>query len=107
MSALLVLSTAPSKEVATLLAKTLVEQHLAACVSIQEGITSFFEWQGEMAQESEVLLLIKTKKSLFEALKTTLCALHPYEVPEIIALEISKGHLPYLHWIDSVTKDPV
>ncbi|MBE0496526.1 MAG: divalent-cation tolerance protein CutA [Campylobacterales bacterium] len=105
MKPLLVLSTAPSLEVAKTLAKALLARKLAACVSLQEGVTSLFEWEGALQEETEVMLMIKTKDALFEELKTTLCALHPYEVPEIIALEISKGHHPYVQWIDSLTKD--
>ncbi|MBN2963745.1 divalent-cation tolerance protein CutA [Sulfurospirillum sp. T05] len=107
MSALLVLSTVPNEETAKIIAHNLIGQNLAACISFQKGLTSVFMWEGKIQEENEVLLLIKTKQALFETLKTTLYALHPYDVPEIIAFDISHGHTPYLQWIDSVTKETV
>jgi periplasmic divalent cation tolerance protein len=62
-------------------------------------VTSVYRWQGEVHEDSEVLLLIKGRRELFELLRARLVALHPYDVPEVIALEIAAGHMPYLEWL--------
>lgn len=90
--------TAPSKEQAQTIARTLVEARLAACVSLLP-IHSIYTWDGEVQMEDEWQLIIKSKLSMFAALKATICSIHPYEVPEIIALPIQAGSTPYLQWI--------
>lgn len=93
-----VLVTAASETEAEQIAKSLVENKLAACVSLSP-IRSIYTWQGEIHSESEWQLLIKTDLAKFEALKTKVQELHSYEVPEIIALEIIAGSEAYLNWI--------
>jgi periplasmic divalent cation tolerance protein len=101
---LLILCTCPDNESAAAIARTVVAEHLAACVNRIPGLTSVYRWQGEIHEDGEVLLLIKTRRELFEALRARLVALHPYEVPEVIALEITAGHAPYLEWLRSETR---
>lgn len=95
----LVLCTVPNEETASRLAETLVAERLAACVNILPGLTSIYRWQGEVARESELLLLIKTRETLYSSLEQRLQALHPYELPEIIAVPIHAGLAGYLNWI--------
>ena len=94
-----VLITVPSEEVARSIARALVEERLAACVNILPGLTSIYRWQGEVAEDQEVLLIIKTTTFAFPRLKERVLALHPYTVPEIIALPIAEGHGAYLDWL--------
>jgi periplasmic divalent cation tolerance protein len=98
-SPLLVLCTCPDTETAGRIARTLVEERLAACVNRVPGIASTYRWQGEILDDAEILLLIKTTREHFEALRTRLVELHPYDVPEVIALDITRGHAPYLDWL--------
>jgi periplasmic divalent cation tolerance protein len=95
--------TAPSAEVAAPLARTLVEEGLVACVNITPGIRSIYTWDGQVCDETEVLCVMKTRSDRFEALRARVKALHPYDVPEIIALPIVAGHAPYLRWLDDAT----
>jgi periplasmic divalent cation tolerance protein len=98
--------TAPEKEAAAL-ARTLVEERLAACVNLVPGIRSFYWWQGKIEDDPEVLCIMKTQSHLFEALRDRVRALHSYEVEEIIALAIIAGNQPYLDWIKENTRsDP-
>lgn len=96
---LLALSTCPDAETAARIARVLVEERLAACVNRVPGIASTYRWQGRIHDDAEVLLLIKTTRGRFDALRSRLPELHPYEVPELIALEIREGHVPYLDWL--------
>lgn len=102
-AALVVLCTCPDAESAGRIARTLVDERLAACVNRLPGATSVYRWQGEIHEDSEALLLIKTRGELFEALRGRLVALHPYDAPEVIALEITAGHAPYLQWLRAET----
>jgi periplasmic divalent cation tolerance protein len=99
-----VLMTAPSAEVAATIARAVVGEGLAACVNIVPGVRSIYRWQGEVCDDAEVLCVIKTRAERFEALRARIAALHPYEVPEIIALPIAAGSAPYLAWIDSLCR---
>ncbi|MDP3721997.1 MAG: divalent-cation tolerance protein CutA [Candidatus Omnitrophota bacterium] len=98
-SFLVVMVTCPSRAVAKRLGTELVKRRLAACVNVVPDIESIFWWQGKIDRADETLLLIKTTSRGFEPLRRAVCALHPYEVPEIIALPIVRGHPPYLRWI--------
>lgn len=100
----LVLCTCPDQECAARIAERLVEDRLAACVSLVPGLTSVYRWQGEVQRDAEVLLLIKTVAARLPALTETLRGLHPYQVPEIIALPIAEGLPDYLSWITACTK---
>jgi len=98
------LSTIDSEKEALKIAKALVEAHLAACVNIIPKVTSVYEWKGEICEETEVLLVIKTQQARLKELKATLEDLHPYEVPELIALPITDGLPDYLGWLLANTK---
>ena len=95
-----VLSTVGSAEDAARLARALVERRLAACVNVVPGVRSVYRWKGQVEEEDERLLVIKTRRDRFEALREALAALHPYELPEAIVLPIEAGHAPYLAWLD-------
>lgn len=96
---MVVLTTAPSVDAAEQIGSTLVEERLSACVNVVEGVTSIYRWKGGVEREREVLMVLKTTANAVERLKLRLVALHPYEVPEILAIEPSDGHLPYLDWV--------
>ncbi|MGQ9502377.1 MAG: divalent-cation tolerance protein CutA [Anaerolineae bacterium] len=99
-----VLVTAPSREVGRQIANTLLERKLAACVNVIAPIESHYLWKGERCTDEEVLLLVKTRADVFaDQIVPTVRALHPYEVPEIIALPILIGSADYLAWIDEST----
>uniref|UniRef100_A0A8D2PUF6 Protein CutA n=1 Tax=Zosterops lateralis melanops TaxID=1220523 RepID=A0A8D2PUF6_ZOSLA len=96
--------TCPNQSVATELARALVQQRLAACVNIVPGITSVYTWQGKLEEDSEVLLMIKTRSSRVPELTEYVRSHHPYEVPEVVALPVAQGNPPYLRWVgDSVS----
>ena len=98
--------TAPSPEVAANLAKTLVAEKLVACVTILPGLRSIYTWEGKVCDEEEVLCVLKTRRELFPLLRDRVTALHPYQVPEIIALPLVDGSAPYLTWLRDVTRAP-
>lgn len=100
----LLLCTCPDQETAGRIAETLVGARLAACVNLLPGITSVYRWQGEVQREPEVLLLIKTAAARLPALTETLRGLHPYQVPEIIALPVTDGLPDYLNWVTACTQ---
>jgi periplasmic divalent cation tolerance protein len=95
-----VLSTVATMEDGERLARTLVERRLAACVNVLPGMTSFYRWEGKVQKDEERLLLIKTRADRYEDLRTALLDMHPYELPEVIALDVAAGHAPYLSWLD-------
>ncbi len=96
----LVLSTVASAEDGERLARALLERRLAACVNVLPGVTSLYRWEGRVERSEERLLVIKTRTDRFEELRATLVDLHPYEVPEVVAFEITAAHGPYLSWLD-------
>lgn len=100
---LLVLTTCPGHTIAAEIATALIDQRLAACVNRITGVKSWFRWQGQLQQEEEVLLLIKTTRARFTQLETLVRSLHPSEVPEVVALPISAGSAAYLDWISEST----
>ncbi|KAL2251119.1 protein CutA, chloroplastic [Sesamum indicum] len=97
--------TVPNKEAGKKLAESIVKARLAACVNRVPGVESVYEWKGEIQTDSEELLIIKTRESLLGALTEHVKANHEYEVPEVIALPITGGNLPYLEWIKNSTRD--
>ncbi len=96
-----VLTTAPDAEVAERLGRTLVEERLAACANVLVGVTSIYRWKGKVEREAEVLVILKTTAERVEALQERVVELHPYDVPEVIALSVYTGHAPYLDWVRS------
>ena len=103
---ILVFITAPTQEAATHIAKHLLGQKLAACVNIIPSVRSIFTWQGERQEEGEVLLVVKSRLALFaEHLVPAVTSVHPYEVPEILALPVIAGYQPYLDWVEAETRD--
>ena len=96
---LLVLCTCPDEGSARGLSESLVQEKLAACVSIVNPISSTFTWQGRIDSEQESLLLIKTTETAYSALEQAIKQRHPYEVPEIIAIPIQRGSAEYTNWI--------
>ena len=101
---LLVLCTCPDAASAARIARALVAERLAACVNRVPGLASTYRWRGEIHDDAEVLLLIKTQRAGFDALRARLVELHPYELPEVIALDIAAGHAPYLDWLRTETR---
>ncbi|HEX6549419.1 MAG TPA: divalent-cation tolerance protein CutA [Gammaproteobacteria bacterium] len=99
------LCTVPDRESGERIGHALVEERLAACVNLVPNLTSIYRWQGAVQQASECLLLIKTTPARFAALAERLRSLHPYDVPEIIALPITQGDSTYLNWITENTTD--
>lgn len=102
--ACVVLVTAPTGEVAAALARTLVEERLAACGNILPAVRSIYRWQDEVQDEPEVLLLLKTVQPAVPALTERVVALHPYELPEVIALPVLGGLDAYIGWIEESTR---
>jgi len=101
---IVVLITAPSPEVAEEIATMLVERRLAACANIINPVRSLFTWQGQVSDERETLLIVKSRADLFEGqLVPAVKEIHPYETPEIIALPVILGAPDYLTWIREVT----
>jgi len=100
---LLVFCTCPDEETAARIAEALVEERLAACVNRLPALTSVYLWQGKVERDAETLLLIKTADARFDALRARLCVLHPYELPEIIAVPVTRGLPAYLQWVSTCT----
>ena len=100
----LVLSTIDDAKAAEQIAEKLVELQLAACINIIPNLTSIYKWEGHLESANEQLLLIKTAGDRLEKLMEMLVALHPYELPEIIAVPLKVGYPPYLEWLYSGTR---
>jgi periplasmic divalent cation tolerance protein len=94
-----VLVTAPNTECAELVASTLVEERLAACVNVVPGVHSFYRWEGVLQRDPELLLVIKTRAERVPALATRIGELHPYDVPEVLELPATGGSDAYLDWV--------
>ena len=100
----LVMMTAPDEAVAVAITRTVVEEKLAACGNLIPKIRSIYRWQGEVCDDSEVLVLFKTAESCFEALKNRLIELHPYDCPEVVQIDVQGGSSEYLSWVINQTK---
>ncbi|MGD8615443.1 MAG: divalent-cation tolerance protein CutA [Gammaproteobacteria bacterium] len=96
---LIIFCTAPDSDTGRRIAEELVEYRLAACVNLLPGIESVYRWQGEVQRDSEVLLLIKARASDYAEVEAAIMALHPYELPEIVAVPLSGGLPAYLDWV--------
>ncbi len=103
MEFIVILITASSAEEGEKIADFLIGRHLAACVNIIPSIKSFFFWEGKIERESEVLLVVKSRRSLLDNIIEDVKQLHSYEVPEIIALPIIGGSNEYLKWVEEST----
>ena len=103
MTVLLACSTCPDADTASAIARTLVEERLAACVTQLPGVVSTYRWQGQVETAGEVALLIKTTAERFDALAARLRELHPYELPELVAVEVRAGLPDYLAWVAAQT----
>jgi periplasmic divalent cation tolerance protein len=103
---LIVFSTCPDADTAARIGRALVEESLAACVNVVPGIRSIYAWKGEVHDEAEMLMMLKTTVNRFEDLRERLLALHPYEVPEVVAVGAAGGHDAYFRWVAESTRTP-
>ncbi|EGV51251.1 cation tolerance protein CutA [Candidatus Endoriftia persephone str. Guaymas] len=102
-SVLLSLCSVPDRETGLRLAQQLVEQRLAACVSLSAPVTSIYRWQGKLETAEELQMLIKTTTKQYPAMEAAIRASHPYELPEIIAVPVESGLDDYLNWVEQCT----
>ncbi len=100
---LMVFVTAPDRDAALALARRVVEERLAACANVMPDVTSVFRWEDSMREDREVLLIFKTGAERVGALIERISDLHPYDVPEVLALSVEAGHEPYLEWVREST----
>lgn len=99
MAVAVVFSTFPDPDKAAEIARVLVDEQLAACVNIVPSVRSIYRWQGQVCNEAETLAIIKTTVERLDALTARLTELHPYDVPEVVAIPVTGGHEPYLAWV--------
>ncbi|EJN08487.1 divalent-cation tolerance protein CutA [Herbaspirillum sp. YR522] len=104
---LLVLTSVPEAELAEQLARSLVEQQLAACVNILAPVASVYRWAGKIEQATEIPLLIKSTQARYAELERAILRAHPYDVPEIVVLPVSGGLASYLQWMRDETAAPL
>jgi periplasmic divalent cation tolerance protein len=102
---IVILITTGSSDEATTIARTLVDEHLAACVNIIPGVRSYFFWEGRTQEAAEVLMICKSRMLLMDAVIARVKMLHTYTIPEIIALPIAAGLPNYLAWVTDATKE--
>ncbi len=103
---MMVYITAPNRDEALTLATVLVEERLAACANVAEGMTSLFWWQGKVQRENEVSVILKTRADLLAALKRRVGELHSYTVPCVVAWPIADGTETFLDWVRDQTHAP-
>ena len=101
--AIVVMTTLATTDDAVKLVQTLLERRLIACGSVFPGVRSLYRWQGKVADEQEVVVLLKTRSARLETLKLAFEELHPYKVPELLALPVTAGNAKYLEWINGET----
>jgi periplasmic divalent cation tolerance protein len=97
--------TMPDKERATSMARVLVDEGLAACVNVVPGVRSIYQWDGKVQEDEEVLCLIKTRPAVFDRARARILALHPYDLPEVMAFAVDEGSRDYLDWVQSTTTE--
>ncbi|XP_069775296.1 protein CutA homolog isoform X2 [Narcine bancroftii] len=97
--------TCPNMDVAKQIARNAVEKNLAACVNIVPQITSVYKWKGNIEEDSEVLLMIKTRTTKVDDLSSYVRLVHPYEVAEVISLPIDQGNPPYMKWLSEAVPE--
>lgn len=102
--AIVIFITAPTFDKGEEIARALVTEGIAACASIIPRITSIYRWDGKICQDEEVLIVVKSRKSLFPEIRDRVKSLHSYDVPEIISLPIIDGLPDYLQWLKKATK---
>jgi periplasmic divalent cation tolerance protein len=103
MHTLIVITNVPDRDTALKIAQALIERKLAACVNILAECTSVYRWEGELETTTEVPLLIKTRAEIYDEVETAIKSLHPYELPEIVAVRIERGLPDYLDWVNAAT----
>ncbi len=101
---LLVITTVPDAEAGQIIAEKIIEERLAACVNLSAAIQSLYWWKEKITQDQEYVLSIKTTNDAYARLEEKILQIHPYEVPEIIALPISGGNKAYLDWVERETQ---
>jgi periplasmic divalent cation tolerance protein len=101
--AIVILVTAGNEAEAERIARALVDERLVACVNVLPAVRSFYRWEGRVADDAELLLVIKTRRERFEAVAARVREIHSYDVPEVIALPVLAGSETYLAWLGSVT----
>jgi periplasmic divalent cation tolerance protein len=102
---LIILVTAPNRDEAARIARSLVSERLAACVNIIAGVESVYRWEGKVTEDSESLMIIKTTEDRYKAVESRVRELHSYTVPEVIALRIERGSEAYLRWLSESTSE--
>lgn len=105
MAEVVVFVTVSSEKEGAFVARTLVEKKLVACATLIPNVRSIFQWGGEISEECECLLVLKSRTEVYEALEAAVKTHHSYDVPEIIALPILQGSSEYLSWIREMTKE--
>jgi len=95
----------PNIENAKLIAHNLVKEKLAACVNLFNGMTSIYEWEGNIEEETEVTMLIKSKSEFLNLIEERIIELHPYDTPEIIELKVVSSNTKYFEWMNGVLKN--
>ena len=101
---MIVLVTVPDEESGLALAHSLVGERLVACANLVPGLRSIYRWQGRIEEAKELLLILKTRTDLVDELARRVADLHPYDVPEVLALPVGAGHGPYLDWVAAETR---
>ena len=103
MTAMLMYSTAPTKDEAQRIARTVVDERLAACANVIAGVTSMYWWEGSVQEDVEAVIIMKTRADLVEALTSRVRDLHSYQCPCVVAVPIEGGNAEFLTWIDAET----
>ncbi len=98
-SVAVVLVTAPNEENAAAIARTLLDEGLIACANLIPGVRSLYKWEGQLADEREVVMVLKAPESKYTALQARILALHPYTLPEVLRLEVPEGSPAYVQWV--------
>jgi len=101
-----IMTTCPSQKVGRRIAEALVSARAAACVNMLGGVRSFYRWEGRMSEDREVLLIAKTRSDRRSEAQRIILKNHPYELPEVVVLQIAAGHDAYLRWLAQETEAP-
>jgi len=104
---ILVLTNVPDAECGAAIARRLVEDHLSACVNVLPGVRSVYRWQDAIEESKEITLMIKTTASRYAQVEAAIKAMHPYDLPEVVALPVTEGSLAYLDWVRGETRKDV